>query len=44
MYPFLLNMWVMGKVTEEELRDQKLRGRLTQQELDMILAKPKNAQ
>lgn len=40
MYGFLLNMWIMRKVTEEELIVQVNRGRITQEELEMILATP----
>lgn len=37
MYPFLLNMWVMGKVTETKLQTYNPKY-ITAQELDMILA------
>ena len=44
MYAFLLNMWVMRKVTEVQLQDQVRRNRLTQEEFDMIIATPQKAQ
>lgn len=40
MYAFLLNMWVMNKVSEKDLQSQVLRGRITQEEYDMIVATP----
>jgi hypothetical protein len=39
MYPFLLNMWVMGKVTEAKLQTYSPKY-ITVDELDMILATP----
>jgi hypothetical protein len=39
MYPFLLNMWVMGKVTETKLQTYSPKY-LTADELNMILATP----
>lgn len=41
MYGFLLNMWVMGKVTDTQLQAQVERGRISQAEYDMIIATPK---
>lgn len=40
MYAFLLNMWVMKRVSEIDLQSQMNRGRITQEELDMIIATP----
>lgn len=40
MYVFLLNMWLMRKVDEAYLAGQVLRGRITQGEMDIILASP----
>ena len=38
-YSFLLNMWIMRRITEEQLR-VKVPLYLTQEECDMILAAP----
>lgn len=40
MYQFLLNMWVMGKVDAVFLQGQVTKGRITQQEYDMIITTP----
>lgn len=40
MYAFLLNMWVMKKIDEVYLSKIVQLGRLTQEEVDMILATP----
>ena len=40
MYGFLLNMWVMKKVTEVQLTTYQTKGFITPLELDMILATP----
>ncbi|MCM3763433.1 hypothetical protein [Neobacillus niacini] len=40
MYGFLLNMWVMGKIDEAYLEAQVVKGRITKEEKDMILATP----
>ena len=40
MYAFLLNMWIMKKVDEAYLQAQVTKGRITQQEYDMIVATP----
>jgi len=40
MYNFLLNMWVMGKLDESYLQVQVNKGRLTEQEYEMIVATP----
>lgn len=41
MYGFILNMWIMNKVDENYVEAQCNRGRLTDQERDMILSTPK---
>jgi len=38
-YRFYLNMWIMGKITEEQLQT-KVPKYLTQIECDMIIATP----
>ena len=43
MYQFLLNMWVMKKVNEVYLQGQVTRGRITQEEYNMIIATPQIA-
>lgn len=40
MYAFLFNMWIMKKVDEQYLQVQVTKGRITQQEYDMITATP----
>jgi len=40
MYQFLLNMWVMKRIDEAYLQVQLAKGRITQQEYDMIVATP----
>lgn len=40
MYAFLLNMWIMKKIDEAFLQVQVAKGRITQQEYDMIVATP----
>lgn len=40
MYAFALNMWIMGRMSEAQVRELGTRGYLTQQEVDMILATP----
>lgn len=42
VYPFVLNMWNMKKVDEGFVKGQATLGRLTQDEVDMILATPQN--
>lgn len=44
MYQFLLNMWVMGRITEEGLQLQVDKGRISQNEYDMIIATPKEVE
>lgn len=38
MYNFLFNMWVMKKVDEAYLQTMVQKGRITQQEFEMIVA------
>jgi len=40
MYQFLLNMWIMRRVDESYLQGQVLKGRITQDEYNMIVATP----
>jgi hypothetical protein len=40
MYQFLLNMWIMGRIDETYLSVQVLKGRITEDENNMILATP----
>lgn len=40
-YAFILNMWVMGKITEEKVR-RYVPTYISQDEADMILATPQN--
>lgn len=40
MYQFLLNMWMMKRIDKEFLDRQVVKGRITQEEEDMILATP----
>lgn len=39
-YAFYLNMWIMRKVTVEQLQLAVTRGYLTQEEYEMIIATP----
>ena len=39
-YAFLLNMWIMGKVDEDYLEIQVVKGRITTEEKTMIVATP----
>lgn len=41
MYGFILNMWIMGRVDEFYVEAQFKRGRITEEEKDMILSTPK---
>lgn len=43
-YAFMLNMWIMRKVDEDFLRGQAKRGRITDEEVEMILLTPQNEQ
>jgi len=40
MYQFLLNMWIMGRIDEAYLATQVIKGRITEEEKNMILATP----
>lgn len=40
MYAFILNMWVMGKITEAKVQAYVVKGYITQAEADIILATP----
>ena len=40
MYTFILNMWIMGRVTTTQVAAYVTRGYITQAEADMILATP----
>lgn len=41
-YNMILNMWIMGTVTEAQIIILVTKGRLKQWEADMILATPQN--
>ena len=41
-YAFILNMWVMKNIDEAFIIGQMNRGRITQEEVDMILTTPQN--
>lgn len=40
MYGFILNMWIMGRVDENFVETQYSRGRITEEEKNMILSTP----
>lgn len=40
MYQFLLNMWIMGRVDEAYLSVQVSKGRIVEEEKNIILATP----
>lgn len=40
MYQFILNQWILNKVDEAFVEAQYQRGRITENERDMILATP----
>jgi len=40
MYAFLLNMWIMKKITDVQLQTQATKGKITQAEYAMIVATP----
>lgn len=40
MYSFLLNMWIMQRITKTNLDNAVTKGYITQAEEDMILATP----
>lgn len=41
MYAFATNMWLMGRLTEEELDGFVAKGRLTQEQADEIRSLPR---
>lgn len=43
MYQFLLNMWVFGKVSEQQVNSYSIKGFITETEAQQILATPKEA-
>ncbi|MFZ5688690.1 MAG: hypothetical protein ACOY9Y_11045 [Bacillota bacterium] len=43
MYQFLLNMWIMKKITAQQVQNAVNKGYITQQEADIILATPQMA-
>lgn len=40
MYPFLLNMWIMRRIDETYLDGQIVKGRISEEEKEMIIATP----
>lgn len=40
MYQFLLNMWIMNRIDEEYLTRMVTKGRITEEEKQMIAATP----
>lgn len=40
MYQFLLNMWILNRINEAYLDNQVTLGRITQQEVEKIIAYP----
>ena len=40
MYNFLLNMWIMKRIDEAYLTNMVTKGRITEEEKQMILATP----
>lgn len=42
VYPFVLNMWIVGYADEVFVNAQVKLNRLTQDEADMIMATPRN--
>lgn len=40
MYGFFLNMWIMNRIDETYLQGQKAKGRITEEEYEMIIATP----
>jgi uncharacterized protein (DUF2336 family) len=40
MYQFILNLWIMGKVTETQINALVTKGKITADEAAMILATP----
>lgn len=41
MYQFLLNLWIMGRITETNIQNAVNKGYITQEEANVILATPK---
>ena len=41
MYAYLLNMWIMGRLTETQVQNAVTKAYISQEEADMILATPK---
>lgn len=41
MYQFLLNLWVMNRITETNIQNAVAKGFITQEQADTILATPK---
>ena len=44
MYAFILNMWVFGKITEEQVNNYVTKKFITRAEADQILATPQEIQ
>lgn len=44
MYQFILNQFILGRVDEKFVELQCLKGRITKEERDAILATPQNYQ
>lgn len=40
MYAFILNMWIMKRLTQEQVQMYVTKGFITQEEANMILATP----
>jgi len=43
MYGFILNMWIMGRITATQVQTYVTKGYITQEEANMILATPQVA-
>lgn len=43
MYGFILNMWIMKRITEAHVRAYEAKGTISKEEADMILATPQMA-
>ncbi|CAM4014876.1 hypothetical protein P9223_06825 [Geobacillus stearothermophilus] len=41
MYQFLLNLWIMNRITETNIQNAVNKGFITQEEANTILATPK---
>ncbi|MGF2617725.1 hypothetical protein ACQUWN_19280 [Rossellomorea aquimaris] len=44
MYQFILNMWVFGKVTEEQVNNYAIKKLITEAEAAQILVTPQEAE